>query len=615
MRNGLRTTLLAICALAVFPAGASAATFTVNDNSAPSDAGPGGTCGTETHSTITSALAAADALAGRDTIRVCAGNYAENPNVNSEVDLLGAQSGNDARTRSNPVSDEAVVSGSTSVTVDGTRIDGFTLRDGRPGPGGSGLNTNSGGNTYVNNIITRNNIGIAAISQPSGAETVIRHNRIADNNDAGPDLQNPAPAAGTGIYGDSSTNDLTIDENEFENHDNVAINLIGQNGGNRDITITDNDLGDAEARLENSQEVKISGNTRTGGDFHGIELAGGNDGVLIEDNTITGVGFSAIRLNDGGGLNTAPNTNVRILGNTLAGSSDHGIRVTNAEDEIDAHFNRIAGNSSSGISLDDNDTTIDAENNFFGCNSGPNTAGCDTIIGADAASVDVNPFLVLRLDADPNSTPVSGGTSQLRAFLTTNSNGETVGPGFPNGTTIQFATNRGTVNPLSDDTQAGEAFSTLTADSPPGTATVRATLDNATATDEVVFAGPPASPPPLLQGRCANVRNGTEGDDKLIGTRAGDKLNGFGGDDDLTGQGGEDCLDGGSGKDDLAGGAGDDRLVGASGKDELTGRSGEDRINAVDDQKDRIQCGKDKDKVKADKKDDVSSNCEVVRIK
>lgn len=129
----------------------------------------------------------------------------------------------------------------------------------------------------------------------------------------------------------------------------------------------------------------------------------------------------------------------------------------------------------------------------------------------------------------------------------------------------------------------------------------------------------------------AAVIDGTAGDDTLDGTNKSDSIfghggndtiNGFGGWDELWGgfdsdkvygQAGNDTLHGEGGNDTLAGGPGADELRGADGVDVLTGGANDDRLydrdgNAAE--RDRFNCGKGEDMVRADPTDQVSSSCE-----
>jgi RTX calcium-binding nonapeptide repeat (4 copies) len=90
----------------------------------------------------------------------------------------------------------------------------------------------------------------------------------------------------------------------------------------------------------------------------------------------------------------------------------------------------------------------------------------------------------------------------------------------------------------------------------------------------------------------AAVREGTPGDDRLIGGGRDDVMIGKPGDDRLRGLGG------------------DDTLVGGAGRDLLVGGRGDDTISSRDRARDTVRCGPGWDTVVADATDDVPGSCE-----
>jgi Ca2+-binding RTX toxin-like protein len=133
--------------------------------------------------------------------------------------------------------------------------------------------------------------------------------------------------------------------------------------------------------------------------------------------------------------------------------------------------------------------------------------------------------------------------------------------------------------------------------------------------------------------------NGGPGDDKLTGTGVGDILNGGDGNDEIGGGGGADAIEGGAGDDNLygdtgddviTGDAGDDMIDGADGSDTIQGGPGQDsilgdgdirdtgndKIDAVDGERDTVQCGSGADTVDADRIDTVEGGgeCEQVNV-
>ena len=182
----------------------------------PDGAGPATAIGLDAFATIQGGI---DGVTPGGTVTVAAGTYPELVNVNKSVTLLGAQAGVDARTRTGVP--ESVVIGKLNganrttafyIAADNVTLDGFTSRDQTdPNQFNAGIvltNTTSGV-TVRNNIIANNVIGLFAGSD--GASRIER-NLFDGNNQTG-------PAGGAGIYGENTVG-LTIDNNEFRNHNN-----------------------------------------------------------------------------------------------------------------------------------------------------------------------------------------------------------------------------------------------------------------------------------------------------------------------------------------------------------------------------------------------------------
>lgn len=131
-------------------------------------------------------------------------------------------------------------------------------------------------------------------------------------------------------------------------------------------------------------------------------------------------------------------------------------------------------------------------------------------------------------------------------------------------------------------------------------------------------------------GACAVEVIGTDEADHLAGDDRGELIRGLAGADRLRGGGGEDCVHGdghadaifgddgadtllgGPGRDRIYGGAGDDVLSGGSSSDLLDGGAGADILDAADGRADRVRCGSGRDRVRADRVDQLSG-CERVR--
>ena len=186
-----------------------------------------------------------------------------------------------------------------------------------------------------------------------------------------------------------------------------------------------------------------------------------------------------------------------------------------------------------------------------------------------------------------------------------------VDPALPPGLTLDAAT--GAISGTWTGAGGTSGDYTFTMNDLAGSATAKVTITLAMpSTVSPPPAQPLTQPVSIPTGPCKVVKTGTARADTLRGTAAGDlirggrgndKLTGLAGDDCLFGQAGADTLSGGAGKDKLDGGPGNDKLNGGKGKDTFVGGAGNDTINSKDGIAEKVNCGKGRDKVKADKKD------------
>ena len=142
-----------------------------------------------------------------------------------------------------------------------------------------------------------------------------------------------------------------------------------------------------------------------------------------------------------------------------------------ADNNLLVNYNLIVCNTEYGIlnGLE----SFDATNNWWGCNDGPGLAGAG---GGDhvSANVDFDPWLVLKLKADPASILPDGVlTSTITADMTQNSSGVPAGGTVPDGTRISFYVDTGSiVSPAT--TTNGIATTTYTAGTDPIPAVIEA---------------------------------------------------------------------------------------------------------------------------------------------
>ena len=131
-------------------------------------------------------------------------------------------------------------------------------------------------------------------------------------------------------------------------------------------------------------------------------------------------------------------------------------------------------------------------NNWWGWVEGPGATGCDdsTFFTGIAGFLDADPWLVLLLNVDPASLPVSG-SAQADALLVFNSDGgDTLADGhLPDGTPVSFDSTGGTMAPPEQGSDLGQATSFYTAGLVPGDFLVTATVDFATVSSPVRVTG------------------------------------------------------------------------------------------------------------------------------
>jgi parallel beta-helix repeat protein len=402
---------------------------------------------------------AVNCAAAGDTINVAAGTYAENVKINKTLILNGANAGVDARGSrgTESVVDGGGATAAFAVNAVSVTIDGFKVQHGY-----NGLNTGIwvGGANHVqilDNVITDNAMGLFITAGPC----TVRHNLFDSNN------RPVTPVPGTGLYTDIS-HDLVVDENEFRNHTlNVAVNFAaGSVTQHINLAFTNNLI---NANRFGTNVMGVAGGTLRGNRYtantDGMVFNGGDNGVTVTENTFVG-NVTGIRTANPYGVGRSINVRVyvnRFINNTTA------INVPNGT---------YTG-------------TLNAENNWWGCNYGPGASGvgCSATSNGVSGAVDANPWLTLRVAAQPAFAHRRGGISTITARLTVNSAGtDTSSVGHvPDGIMTTFGGTLGSVAPVATSTSNGAAYTVFTAGPSLGTATVSALVDAQTVSTAVLI--------------------------------------------------------------------------------------------------------------------------------
>jgi parallel beta-helix repeat protein len=424
-----------------------------------------------------------------DTIQVAAGTYDESFSTDKSLKLVGAQSGNPgsaARAPESPAT-ESVVTGSVTIEADGVTVDGFSFSS----PGAQVDLSGASNATVENNEFSGYS---AALDVTDATATRIIGNYFTSNPQLG----------STGVSFDGGCDGTFVTDNTFyaaANDGGGDIHFSCDNTGDPSSVITvsgnhANQVGDTAAEsfvvfLDTAENVDITDNALT--NSTGASTIYFNDdsdigAVDVSGNTVTGTNSAGVTILSAGGGSAFTITGNRLSAGKYGIYAANGVVASGAT--VTARGNDVSGNSSAGVRGDSSTSAVgqvDADDNWWGCNAGPSQPGCSPSTGA----VKRDTWLVLGISASP-STVIAPGSSTVTADVTQNNNGDdTSAEGtIPDGTTIAFATDFGTLSAPTAATTAGRASVTLSS-SLPGTANVSAALDSQTVSTTVTFTMPP----------------------------------------------------------------------------------------------------------------------------
>jgi len=275
------------------------------------------------------------------------------------------------------------------------------------------VNDNNGtAYTYNENVVINKNVSLQA---KTGASVTIQAlNPLKPTILVNP-LKNGVTIEGFTITGAESSNGIYLVGNS-------NCNIIGNN-------IINNYNG---IYLIGSNNNLIQNNIIINND-NGINLGPPSNNNRIKNNTI---------INNTNGMNLGPlSLSNEIQSNTII-NNNIGIKLNFASADI--NFNRITNNSAYGLycmTLG----TIDATNNWWGTNNPIKSSRKSSDIYVALGNVKYNPWLVLKVSANPST--VDNANSTVTADLTHNSNGNDTSSQnhIPDGLPVNFTTNLGTI--------------------------------------------------------------------------------------------------------------------------------------------------------------------------
>jgi hypothetical protein len=220
-------------------------------------------------------------------------------------------------------------------------------------------------------------------------------------------------------------------------------------------------------------------------------------GTVFSNNLLTDAGVQGSgAIGGGAGLYavSSPGT-TSVTGSTFTANNagaGAGGGVANGDGTLDVTDSRIVGNSAArggGLDQEADPSSVNVTNateDWWGCNAGPNSAGCDTATNANTtagSSFTTSPWVVLKTTASPTTLLGGGlGSSTLTASFLQDSAGHTLTTGQISelvGLSVAWSATHATVAPITGTIGAnGSAASTLTSDASCAAATGHATVDN-----------------------------------------------------------------------------------------------------------------------------------------
>ncbi len=609
-------------ALALLPAPAGAAGFTVTSNLDQVDASPGnGVCATAGNvCTLRAAVMEANAVAGADVITVpdMTITLGQELVISSNMEIRGAGARRTILT---------ATSGHRSIVITGgtTRLADFAIQDITTTAGyGTAIHQENGNSTLarlrIANITATSTTASSGPVLAANGTMSITDSEISGNSVTGSLLNVYGAAVGTGNSGTSATVSIV---------NSTIVGNSASTGGSQFA------LGGVYAGPNNTVEIEsstIAGNSvangsygRGGGVYH---QSGGTGSFLIKDSILAGGSDTA---SIGGNCYPAGSGSRAI---TFAGRNvidDATCGAASAQVTIGDAMLRSLGNYGGPTNTRPPAAGSPAVDAASGCVSSADQRGQSRPIGGacDVGPVESGADLGVGV-ALSNTSPKPGGdfvaTVQVANAGLDTATGTTAAVTVSGAQILAVTPQAGScdiagasVSCALPETAAGGATSVLISARAPlaGESVVQAQANaqqpdpvpgnNAAVARAGVVAVPGSEPTggsATTPGACVNVITGNATGNTLAGTSGGDRISGRGGADRITGLAGVDCL---------SGGGGNDRLTPGTAADRVSAGPGRDTVKAKDGARDRITCGGGRDTVYADRKDKVGKDCESVR--
>jgi hypothetical protein len=291
-----------------------------------------------------------------------------------------------------------------------------------------GVTTSISGVTITNGRdFTFGGAGIIAGSGPvTSGDTLTISNSSITNNTVNSTTSN-TPGGGVQFEGGSLTiTNSTISNNSSGSSKGSGVEYTAEGtAAGEQLTVTGTTFSGNTANASVAN-VTVGGALATAS-AGGVPITVSNDKFL--NNTVVGSGTG---IPQGGGI-FAQGGALTVTGSTFTGNSatggsnPAGGAISTVGGTAALHYNRITGNlatTASGARLAATGSIPNASENWWGCNTGPGTAGCNSVDGGPT----VSPRLVLTATASPSHVIGLYGTATINASLLTDSAGGAVDP-------------------------------------------------------------------------------------------------------------------------------------------------------------------------------------------
>jgi len=392
-----------------------AATLWVDPNVAP------------TSSIFSSISAAVSAAHNGDTIKVVAGTYQEQVDVNKSLTLIGGQ----VRASGEPRGPSIVASGTFGFELDANSVTvkNFTIQQETQGI--LTVGTFSGFNILHNAFLD----DLVGINLNTSFAATVKTTTISGNKFINDTM---GQTTSSSILSGGFLRNVTISGNTFAAGDTeVTIDVIGLHPSNN-VQILNNRITDSGAgiTIANVAKAKIDGNSITSVQSGAIHVAGAVTSSEVANNTLSASPFApqGIHLDEalvaaadtgnkiagntiGGymqGISLESATHNTVSGNTISSSFSSGITLSAGSTSNTISTNNVTKTFGYGIDVSDSSGNMISKNNASGCESNGivlTNASSNALSGNAATFNGVHGILL----SNSSSNTLSGNTAVLNA--------------------------------------------------------------------------------------------------------------------------------------------------------------------------------------------------------